>query len=145
MVFMIRDSLLDNQELLYDILKTHYKVESMPSNLDEINESTLSIIKYADRMYQNNIMPLEMTLDLITSLIQGDFVRKNNINNSEIYLGKLQELYSLLESKYRTLIYEYNIGDLPKNKFIDDFIDLKSLSINTLAEIEEDEAILSHY
>ena len=145
MIFMIRDSLLDNQELLYDILKTRYKVESMPSNLDEINESTLSIIKYADRMYQNNIMPLEMTLDLITSLIQGDFVRKNNINNSEIYLGKLQELYSLLESKYRTLIYEYNIGDLPKNKFIDDFINLKSLSINTLAEIEEDEAILSHY
>ena len=145
MIFMIRDSLLDNQELLYDILKTHYKVESMSSNLDEINESTLSIIKYADRMYQNNIIPLEMTLDLITSLIQGDFVRKNNVNKSEIYLGKLQELYSLLESKYRTLIYEYNIGDLPKNKFIDDFIDLKSLSINTLAEIEEDEAILSHY
>lgn len=145
MIFMIRDSLLDNQELLYDVLKTHYKTESLPSNLDEINESTLSIIKYADRMYQNNIIPLEMTLDLITSLIQGDFVRKNNVNKSEIYLGKLQELYSLLESKYRTLIYEYNIGDLSKNKFIDDFIDLKSLSINTLAEIEEDEAILSHY
>ena len=140
MIYMIKDSLLDNLDELYDSFKLKLDIDLLPTDLSLLDKSTISLIKYIDKMYQNNIISHSVAVDIIASIFKGCTIIK--INNKEIYLNKLQELYKLLENKYRELIYQFNIGDLNKEEFLNDYRDLKSLSITTLAEMEENNAIL---
>ena len=140
MIYMIKDSLLDNLDELYDSFKLKLDIDLLPTDLSLLDKSTISLIKYIDKMYQNNIISHGVAVDIIASIFKGCSIIK--INNKEIYLNKLQELYKLLENKYRELIYQFNMGDLNKEEFLNDYRDLKSLSITTLAEMEENNAIL---